>query len=433
MSSLHRISQATQPKRGEVIFIHGLGGHAFETWADNRAGGRQDSWPFWLAEDLKSIEFLTLEYEASPSEWFGRSMPLYDRSKNVLALLEGEGVGQFPLVFVTHSLGGLLAKQILRDALDKGIDSWSQIARRTKGIVYLSTPHSGSGLATFMNKLGFIMRASPAAADLQRNDASLRDLNLWYRNNSRRFGIDTLCFYEKYPTNNVLVVDEASADPGITGIVPIPTDDNHVSISKPPNRESLIYKQVRRFIEKQLGNPAQRLLAITIDQVYNFSVVEGLTKTTYTEAGKINGTTVFGRGQRIRLSIRNLTGEPIDVLRMEVELKDVAKDAPLTLRYQKLQMRLLHTRLPIEVINAPLIWSESDIKGTKKEMGEGRIRLSSSGSPDGKDIHQIEVSVEARAPGLWTYRVRAIIEITGQDLPTVNECDVDLAILLRGT
>ena len=93
-----------------VEFVHGLGGDAFITWG--RDVGDDTFWPQWIADDLKQVDVYSLDYEASPSAWLGTTMPLFDRAKQVLAWLEE--VAHRPLVFVCHSMGGLLAKELIR-------------------------------------------------------------------------------------------------------------------------------------------------------------------------------------------------------------------------------------------------------------------------------------------------------------------------------
>ncbi len=58
--------------RASVIFVHGLGGHAYDTWRrDIRQGAADDGsfWPLWLAEDVEGLTVSTLAYEAPPSNW----------------------------------------------------------------------------------------------------------------------------------------------------------------------------------------------------------------------------------------------------------------------------------------------------------------------------------------------------------------------------
>jgi hypothetical protein len=247
MSGVHLISHAGKGGTAvDVIFVHGLGGDHRCTWqVDERA---TTFWPSWLDEDLAEVTVYSLDFKASPSAWLGSSMPLNDRAVNILALLEAEGLGTRPLIFVVHSLGGLVIKQMLRSADDYGEPSWKRLAEQTRGIVFLATPHAGARLATYMGALGRIFRLNVTVSELEANVGLLRDLNLWYRNNADRLKIRTRVFFETQNTHSVRIVDEASADPGIAGVVPYPVDADHFTICKPANRGSLIYKSTRKFI-----------------------------------------------------------------------------------------------------------------------------------------------------------------------------------------
>jgi WD40 repeat protein len=209
----------------DVVFVHGLDGDPVETWSSSPSF----SWPRLLGEDVKGLAVWTLGYPAASSEWRGASMPLADRAYATLSLLEAKGLGSRPIVFIVHSLGGLLVKQI----------------------VFLATPNSGSRIANWVNYWS-VLRASSAAKDLQDNDARLRELNVWFRNKVPEFGLRIQVYCEKLPVGPVIVVDEASADPGIAGVIPIPLDENHISICKPSSKDSLVYLQVKRFVSELL-------------------------------------------------------------------------------------------------------------------------------------------------------------------------------------
>src|SRR6202012_5237465 len=91
-------------------------------------------WPEWLADDVKGLAVYSIGYDASPIAWFGGAMPLLDRATNVLALLETEGVAEAPIVFICHSLGGLVVKQMLRNGNDFGIENWRRVREQTRRV-----------------------------------------------------------------------------------------------------------------------------------------------------------------------------------------------------------------------------------------------------------------------------------------------------------
>ena len=249
MSELHRIGPRDErPADADLIFVHGLGGHPVLTWCHDESRS-EDCWLYWLAEELPGVAVHTLAYEASLSGWLGRAMPLIDRAKDVLTELETMAIGVRPIVFVGHSLGGLLIKQLLREAEDKSVAGWRRIAAQTRAVVFLATPHAGADLATWLDRLGTLLRASAAIEDLRAHNALLRNLNEWYRENAARLGIETHCFHESYPMKGVMVVDQTSADPGITGVVPRPLDADHASICKPPDRNHTLYD----FLVQRIG------------------------------------------------------------------------------------------------------------------------------------------------------------------------------------
>ena len=253
MSELYRIGKPKGAKV-DVVFIHGLGDDPFACWQHDKSN-REDSWPYWLATKHPDVAVWTLEYDAAKSYWTGEAMPLSDRAKGVLTTLELQGLGKRPIIFVCHSLGGLVAKQLLRTASDNRRPAWRALLEQTRDVFFLATPHAGSDLATWFDRLGTILNASAAIKDLKKNAPALRNLNEWYRGNSGAHGIESHVFYETQTTKGVLVVEESSADPGITDVVTIPIDADHIAIAKPDRSNATVCLYLLKEVEKVSKKP----------------------------------------------------------------------------------------------------------------------------------------------------------------------------------
>ena len=249
------IGTENEDRRADIIFVHGLGGDALGTWHPKGKKEAKNSWLTWLGEDISNIGIWSVAYEVEPFRWRGSTMPLADRATNIVDLLDIYDIGERPLIFITHSMGGLVVKQLLRHAYDFGNPSWKRIAERTKGIVFLSTPHSGADIANWVQYIGGILGASVSVQELQANDSRLRELNNLYRNHSQLKKIPIIVYCENEKTSGVLVVDRASADPGIPGVIAIPLDENHITIAKPQSKQSRLYLRVKKFIKDCLSNP----------------------------------------------------------------------------------------------------------------------------------------------------------------------------------
>ncbi|NHQ59599.1 hypothetical protein G9409_03185, partial [Chlorobium sp. BLA1] len=239
MSELYKISGCENNNRkADVIFIHGLGGNAFETWRNSN----QFFWPEWLGKEFPEVGVWSLGYAASPTKWRwfrsrnreeGYSMALPSRATQVLDLMMPCDFGKRPLFFICHSLGGLLAKQLLRKSFDDPEARRQQVAQQTRALLFLATPHFGAKLASFINAFKKLFGATVTIEELCAHDANLNDLNDWYRTHATSLGIHTVTFYEQLPVNGVLpIVNLSSAHPGV-GTDPVPLDEDHLSIAKP--------------------------------------------------------------------------------------------------------------------------------------------------------------------------------------------------------
>ena len=234
----------------DILFIHGLTGDPADTWT---SGPEKECWPKWLCDVFPSIATYALGYPASVLEkWAKQEMNFHERANNMLEQLASFGIGDRPIAIVTHSLGGVLAKAILRASSECTDPGWKRIVENTRLVAFLATPHTGAGLGSVVKF--FIPRlASTHVALLSNDDGFLTNLNQSYRELAAQRNIATVSYYEKYKTGNVfLVVSEESADPGVSGTRPVAVDADHMSICKPKNRTSLIFISLVRHIKETL-------------------------------------------------------------------------------------------------------------------------------------------------------------------------------------
>ena len=233
----------------DVVFVHGLTGDAYKTWTSD---DEDEFWPKWLQADLQHISVFTLGYPTSLFEkWAKKEMDMFERAANVLELFAGRNLGRRPIVFVAHSLGGILTKLILRKSLESEDEDWRQIYDSTKLVIFLSTPHTGPALASVLDVVPFTSRQ----IKLLSNDTGfLHDLNEQYRTfANNRPDLSTAVYYEKYATKKIaVVVSREAADPGVSKTVPVALDKDHITICKPDNREDIVYLGIKRHVQKVL-------------------------------------------------------------------------------------------------------------------------------------------------------------------------------------
>ncbi|KAG8073748.1 hypothetical protein GUJ93_ZPchr0006g41948 [Zizania palustris] len=165
------------PPLMDVVFVHGLRGGPFNSWRiaddkssttkaglvesiDEDAGKEGTCWPReWLAADFPQARFLTVKYKTNLTQWTGASLPLQEVSSMLLRKLTAAGIGSRPVVFVTHSMGGLVVKQMLYQAK---LNNYDKFLNNTTGLVFYSCPHFGSKLADMPWRMGLVFRPAPS-------------------------------------------------------------------------------------------------------------------------------------------------------------------------------------------------------------------------------------------------------------------------------
>lgn len=242
MTDLMTLSDPVNPTL-DVIFVHGLGGDPEKTWERRRQPG--ESLPIWLADDLPTARVSSLAYDAGPTNYHHRAMSLEQRAVSVRDALLAQGIGRLPVCFITHSLGGLVVKELILALQDT--PRAKALAQSIRGVVFIATPHDGSAVALAVNRLQ-ILRPSEAIVDLRANSGRLERLGDRYRDFAVQSAIEHHVLCETRRTFGFWIVQPSSANPGLPGVHPVPIDGaNHLNIVKPASRTHQVYVSVRAF------------------------------------------------------------------------------------------------------------------------------------------------------------------------------------------
>lgn len=259
----------------DIVFIHGLRGGPFKTWRvaedkfsttsksglvekiDQEAGKQGSCWPGeWLTTDFPHARLFTVKYKTNLTQWSGASLPLQEVSSLLLKKLVAAGIGNRPVVFVTHSMGGLVVKQMLYEART---NDFTTLLNNTVGIVFYSCPHFGSKLADMPWQMGFVLRPAPSIGELRSGSPRLVELNDFIRQLHKKGSLDVLSFSETKVTPIVEgyggwafrmeIVPIESAYPGFGELVVLDSTD-HINSCKPVSRADPSYRETLDFLQK---------------------------------------------------------------------------------------------------------------------------------------------------------------------------------------
>lgn len=242
----------------DVVFLHGLGSSSAATWV-SKAG--HDVWPLWLASD--DINVWVVDYPAPIFAWFAGpgSYTIEQRARNLLEFLfvyPDAKFGARSTVFVTHSLGGLITKGCVLSCLKptEGLNTeCKRLLARTLGVIFLGTPHSGSGLGSLAR---FIPGATKITRGLARNDKALLDLRTAFATESRNYNVQTFGYAESKDFWGVKVVPESSANHGIDAQQIQLLDRNHSTIARARDEDDDVFLRVGAKIRSWRARARQR-------------------------------------------------------------------------------------------------------------------------------------------------------------------------------
>ncbi|KAI1124886.1 hypothetical protein F5Y10DRAFT_284664 [Nemania abortiva] len=171
----------------DLVFVHGLQGHPERTWTYAPGNShvkkrrpffrRKDKeevpssseapvyWPYDLLAkhpDLSKTRIMAYGYDSLVTKFFdaNNKQNISEHGNDLMVALEQERKSDAasirPLIFVAHSLGGILVKVALDNSSRAPQQKFQRLFESTRGVVFLGTPHGGSdvaGLATTVSNL----------------------------------------------------------------------------------------------------------------------------------------------------------------------------------------------------------------------------------------------------------------------------------------
>lgn len=218
-------------------------------------------WPKdWLPKDISNLRILGVNYWSSLSEWLERcplqTADIATRASDMVPALIDARVGgkETPVVWLAHSMGGLIVKQVLVEASQSDQQPLKKLAENTKAVLFFSTPHKGSSMATMPRAAAAVLWPSNDVRQLQENSPTLLNLHKAFIQFADAYAWETISFVETMPTLvtafkvPVHFVESFSADLGRGEFYQLPLD--HLSICKPATRQSILYTTVLDVLQR---------------------------------------------------------------------------------------------------------------------------------------------------------------------------------------
>lgn len=215
-----------------VVFIHGLFGDTDGTWTDAGSGHSFFEYAKQAPGIGEKIDVFAFGFTSKIIG--GGSLDVREASNKLYDQLRFHGLMRYDtIVFVAHSMGGLVA---MRTVLDN-----PELSEKTPLMLLYASPQEGSQITEIGKRLianNAIRQMTPADA----NDYLKQLSDDWVRLKMRGRGPFVECAYETKKTFGVMIVPWSSATRFCDSVAPGIGDADHLSIVKPdrPQHDSVV-------------------------------------------------------------------------------------------------------------------------------------------------------------------------------------------------
>ncbi|KAJ6144069.1 hypothetical protein N7471_003522 [Penicillium samsonianum] len=274
---LQEVFSPLESHKVDFVFVHGLNpsgrnDHPFQTWTHSNG----KFWPRdFLAEDIPYARVFVYGYNSSITHPQTMSTAsIKDHANTLLNLLDMERspqMGSIPpkVIFIGHSLGGLVIKQALLNA--KEDPKYTSIRSATSGLVFFGTPHRGAKaveLGKIAARVARFVSKGHASNDLldclEYNSLFTRQMTDRFRHQLEDYRVVSFIEGKEVQIGGVgpasishLVVDEESAVLGLSGLreTQLKLDADHSQMCKVGSRGPmyrLIKGNIKHLVDQAL-------------------------------------------------------------------------------------------------------------------------------------------------------------------------------------
>jgi ankyrin repeat domain-containing protein 50 len=210
-------------------------------------------------------------------------MHLDDFALGLLSSLDYErrdhSARQRPIIFVCHSLGGLLFKQVLISGILAGPE-YKDLVDSIRGVIFMGTPHRGSNSASYATILSKILNVptfgrgvrSDLLTLLKTSSPILSQITQQSKNLLKPLSV--ISFYEQQPLGPTLIVEPFSAVLGLPNERTIPINRDHRQIAKvsPRNQQhfNIVKNVVMDLVNQCISEENTDMCKSLLDKLYCF-------------------------------------------------------------------------------------------------------------------------------------------------------------------
>jgi pimeloyl-ACP methyl ester carboxylesterase len=212
-------------QKGAIVFVHGVMGDARSTWTNTAT---KANWPELIKRDRR-FDGYNIYVFGFPTPAVGRSYSVDELADHMrLVLGQADVLSHTKLIFVCHSMGGLITRALLL--------KYRELLPKVGFLYFFSTPTTGSEVAN----VAALVSQNPQFRNMfpMGENTYIESLqSAWL---AARIRVPSYCAYERLATNGLDVVTRQSATNLCTeALNPVLAD--HISIVKPSGPTDVPY------------------------------------------------------------------------------------------------------------------------------------------------------------------------------------------------